>query len=156
MKNNSLLTVILVVVFTAAGFYGGTLYQKNQQLQNINGFAGAAGGRFAGGNGQQFAGRRNGMGQVLGTIVSQDSSSMTVKLADGSSKIILLSGSTTYNQSSPATASDLKVGNKVAVFGTTNSDGSVTATNVSLNPVMRAQGERPTGTAPNGVPGQGQ
>lgn len=137
MKNNYLMTVILVVVFAAAGFYGGTLYQKNQSPSNTNGFGTGAGGR--GGAGGQFAGRRGG-GQVIGTVLTQDSSSMTVKLADGSSKIVLLSSTTNFNKSAPASASDLKVGDRVAVFGATNSDGSVNATNVQLNPIQRMGG----------------
>jgi hypothetical protein len=151
MKNNYLITVILVVVFAAAGFYGGTMYQKNQTLSGVNGsgFGAGAGGR--GGAGGQFAGRRNGGGQVVGTVLTQDSSSITVKLADGSSKIVLLSGTTSYNKSAPASASDLKVGDRVAIFGATNSDGSLNATSVQLNPISRVMNDgtpAPTGGVP--------
>jgi len=113
MKNNYLMTVVLVVVFAAAGFYGGTMYQKNQAPTSANSFGGGAGGRGAAG----FAGRRTaGGGQVAGTVLTQDAATMTVKLADGSSKIVLLSGSTSFNKSAPATVNDLKVGDRVAVL----------------------------------------
>lgn len=63
-----------------------------------------------------------------------DDKSITVKLQDGSSKIVLLSNTTAYNKSATGAKSDLKTGEKVAVFGTENSDGSVTARDVQLNP----------------------
>jgi hypothetical protein len=65
---------------------------------------------------------------------------MTVKLADGSSKIVLLTASTSFNKATAATAADLTVGQTVAAFGTTNTDGSITASNVQINPVMRGPG----------------
>lgn len=148
MKNNYVITIILVVVFAAAGFFGGTMYQKNQTATNFSNFGGGTGGRGGGTGG--FAGRRaGGGGQVVGTVLTQDSSSITVKLADGSSKIVLLSGTTSYNQSAPASASDLKVGDRVAVFGMANSDGSVNATNVQLNPIARGANDRAN---PSGMP----
>lgn len=154
MKNNNLMTVILVVVFAVAGFYGGTMYQKNQTSTSvsINGFGQGASGRFAGGSGA--VGRRGGGGQTVGTVLTQDATSMTVKLADGSSKIVLLTKSTIFDKSAPATVSDLKVGDRVAVFGATNSDGSVNAVNVQLNPTQRmGGGNRPSGSGPSGTSG---
>jgi hypothetical protein len=65
-----------------------------------------------------------------------NSNSLTVKLSDGSTKIVVLSGSTTFVKSSPASQSDLKTGDTVNVVGTQNSDGSVTASDVQINPVM--------------------
>ena len=44
------------------------------------------------------------------------------------------------NKAAAATKADLTVGQRVAVFGTTNTDGSVTAANVQLNPMMRGPG----------------
>ena len=147
MKNNTL-AIVLLVVGLAAGFGGGYYFKGYQQTQSRAAFAGGANGlpggyqRFAGGAGGRGTGAGGARGgAVSGTILSMDSSSITVKLTDGSSKIVLLSGSTTYSNTSSATQSDLKTGANVAVFGTPNSDGSVTATNVQMNPMMfRPQG----------------
>jgi len=79
---------------------------------------------------------RNGNG-AAGTILSVDTNSMTVKLADGGSKIVLLTGSTSINKATESAMSDLTVGETVSAFGTTNSDGSITASNVQINPVIR-------------------
>ncbi|MBI5619800.1 hypothetical protein HY950_02465 [Candidatus Gottesmanbacteria bacterium] len=38
------------------------------------------------------------------------------------------------NKAAPATSDDLKVGERVVTFGADNPDGSVTATNIQLNP----------------------
>ena len=76
-------------------------------------------------------------GQVTGEVSSSDDKSITVKMADGSSKIILLSTTTSIIKSSEASKTDLTVGAKVGVFGQANPDGSVTAQNIQLNPISR-------------------
>lgn len=134
MKSNVILIAILALVIgAAAGAYGGIQYQKSQRPS----FAQFAGTR--GTTGMSGARGRNGNGAV-GTILSVDNNSMTVKMNDGSSKIVLLTSSTAINKANTAAVSDLSVGETVSAFGTTNSDGSVTATNVQINPVMRAPG----------------
>lgn len=134
-KNSVIITVILVILVGAAAFFGGMRYQKSQtRSQFASQFGGASGGRF--GN-RQF-GQRNGAngGAVVGQILSTDANSMTVKLQNGSSKIVLLSNSTSINKQATGSVSDLKTGDRVAVFGTANSDGSVTAQSVQLNPTF--------------------
>jgi len=49
----------------------------------------------------------------------------------------LVSGQTSISKAEQATIADLKIGEKVAVFGPENSDGSVTASNIQLNPAPR-------------------
>lgn len=134
MKNNTLVMIVLFVLVGAGAFFGGLQYQKSQLTVNSPGgtdrqFPGQ-GSRFQGRNGQ------GGGGRVIGQIASLDSGSLTVKLQDGSSKIVILSSKTTYSKSTDGSVSDLKVGGPVAVFGSTNADGSVTAQNVQLNPQM--------------------
>lgn len=146
MKNNiALVGIIALLVGGGAGFFGGMQYQKTQR-PSFGQFAGAGFGA-RGGSGANGARGRNGNGAV-GTILSVDSNSITVKLSDGSSKIVLLTSSTSINKAALGTVSDLSVGTLVAAFGTTNSDGSVTASNVQIDPIMRG----PNG--PSGSSGQ--
>jgi hypothetical protein len=144
-----LYVIIIIVIVGAAAFFGGMQYQKSQQTARFGQFANSqdkmfGNGQFRpGGQGGQFGGRRNG-GAVMGEILNTDANSMTVKLPDGSSKIVVLSKSTAINKSANGTKEDLKTGERVAVFGTANSDGSVTAQNIQLNPQMRVFGGTPT------------
>ena len=148
MKNNYLVTVILVIVFAGAGFYGGMKYQQSK--------ANPTGGQFSGGqgltrNGRGGSGNRTGFRPVNGEIISSDNGSITVKLQDNTSRIVILSSKTLINKAATATIADLKVGEKVAVFGVDNIDGSVTAQNIQLNPIERMGGIiRPSG-APTGT-----
>ena len=129
-----LYVVILVVLVGAGAFFGGMQYQKSQR----------SAGRFtqlSGGQGQ--FGNRNGQNRpVVGEIVSADDKSITVKLMDGSSKIVILSASTAINKQATGSVSDLKTGERVLVIGTQNSDGSVTGQSIQLNPMFR--GAQPT------------
>lgn len=138
MKNTKVIVpIILVLVGLGAGFFGGYQY-RNYVLRR--GFTSGNGNfqRFTAGGtrGTGANGTRTGSfgGAVNGSILSIDANSMTVKLADGSTKIVLFSGSTTYSNTVAAQNSDLKVGSTVLVMGAANSDGSVTATNVQINP----------------------
>jgi hypothetical protein len=144
-----ILPIILVLVGLGAGFFGGYQYRNYVLRKAVGNFAAGANGTF-----QRFTGTRtggaagqNGMmrggagGAVNGSILSIDSKSITVKLADGSTKIVLFGGSTTYSNTVAVQQTDLKVGSTVLVVGSANSDGSVTATNIQINPAsLRPQG----------------
>lgn len=137
MKNKNLIITILLVVFVGGGgFFAGMKYQQSQRGQFANGQFGGRG-MMGGANVSGNNGNRMGFRPVNGAIISSDDKSITVKLTDGSSKIVLLSATTVINKANVATKEDLKTGEKVAVFGQTNSDGSVTAQNIQLNPIAR-------------------
>lgn len=140
MKKSTIITIVLVVLVAVAAFFGGMKYQQskspfaNRQTGNFQ--------RNITGNGQL----RNGNGgqnfrPVAGEITAMDDKSITVKSQDGSSKIVILSQSTSINKTDTAAKTDLQVGSTVSVFGTANSDGSITAQNVQLNPLIRQQGQ---------------
>jgi hypothetical protein len=136
MKNNKIiLPAVFLVVGIISGFTGG-YYYRNYSISKMRGnFSNVQGQRFTpNGNGGQ---NRNisGFNGTNGQIISNDNTSLTVKLNDGSTKIIILSDSTTYSDLIEANKSDLKTGINIAVFGTTNSDGSVTAERIQLNPL---------------------
>ncbi len=147
----TIIFVLLLVIFSGISFFAGTKYQQskvpNFANRDFRQQMGAGPNGFGNGNGAANR-QRFGGGQIMGEILSQDDKSITVKLADGSSKIILFSSNTSINKASEATQTDLKVGEKVAVFGTTNSDGSVTAQNIQLNPIFRQPNLPQTTTSP--------
>jgi hypothetical protein len=133
MKSNSLnktilISIIVAVVVGAGAFFAGMKYQQSQRSSFARQFGGQAGTRVQG----QSANR-----PVYGDIISSDDKSITVKMQDGSSKIVLITDQTSINEATQASKTDLKTGVKVSAFGTTNSDGSVTAQNIQLNPIQR-------------------
>ncbi len=137
---NKLVTGIIItaVIVGGAGFYGGMKYGQNKAQANImSAFQsrrqGGAGGQFGGG---QRGGANAGMNGASGEILSKDDKSITLKLRDGGSKIVLISDSTAVAKTVSGTAQDLSVGQQVMVFGSTNSDGSITAQVVQLRPPM--------------------
>jgi len=142
--NKQIITIIIVIAVGALGFFGGMKYQESKSVSN------RFGGDFQNMRGQQSSGqnqvRRSGFRPVVGEIINQDESSITVKLTDDSSKIVLLSEKTTYNKAETATKTDLKKGERVNVFGTENTDGSVTAQNIQLNPMLNGMERRPNPT----------
>ena len=129
MKNKNIIIIIILLLVIGAGeFLAGMKYQQSKVTSTFRQFTGAR-------NGQ--TGQTNAARPVAGQIIASDDKSITVKLGDGSSKIVILTDSTGYSKTDSAAKTDLKEGDTVAVFGTTNSDGSVTAQNVQLNPEFR-------------------
>lgn len=139
MKNSKyILPAGLLLIGLIAGFGGGYFLKGYEMQKTLNSFRNGSGGF----NGQRMAanglGQRNGNGYVGvdGEIISLDDKSITIKLSDGSSKTILLSDKTSYSNFQEAKKENLKNGIKIMVSGKTNSDGSVTADRVQLNPVI--------------------
>jgi hypothetical protein len=122
MKNNLIIAVILTaLVVGTTSFWGGMKYQKSK-TPNFQEMRGQLGPRT----------RNQVLRPITGEILSQDDQSLTVKLADNSSKIILLSENSTINKTEAGTKEDLKQGVKITVFGQENSDGSLTAQNIQI------------------------
>lgn len=135
MKSNNIIAIIVLLVVVGIGaFFGGTKYQQRKTVSQFSQRTGQnMMGRIGNTAGQANRGG-NGFRQTIGEIISVDDKSITVKLTDGSSKIVLLADTTTIGQFTPATKTDLKVGIKVAVMGDQNTDGSVTGRNIQINP----------------------
>ena len=134
---NILIAVLGAILIGGAGFYGGTLYQKSVAYEVAA--SGRAGGnmvgRGAGGVNGVGGQRAGGMGfrPVAGQIIGKDDKSITVKMLDGSSRIVMLSASTQISKAQSVDATSLTVGETVRVLGTVNTDGSVTAQDIQLN-----------------------
>ncbi len=131
------------VIVAGSSFYGGMQYaqmsrgaritQGTGAGQNFPGTAGARGNRFTGG------------GFAVGTVVSKDTSGITIQLSQGApgsqtstqgtgSKIILVNGSTQIMKTSAGSLEDVSNGENVMVQGKQNSDGSITAESIQIRP----------------------
>lgn len=125
------ITLVVAIVVGAAGFFGGMQYQKSKAtVANVQSGLNRQG--RAGGKGR-FGGQ-NGGNAVRGQVISTSDNGITVKLADGSSKIVLISGSAQVGKEATAAKSDIQNGDQVVVFGMANSDGSINAQSVLINP----------------------
>ncbi len=143
MKKTILIAVVAALVAGAGSFYGGLAYGKSQGQRlpagqgQFQAFRNGQGGQlqFAQG-GQAGRGQRgqNGGFFVSGDIMSKDAQSLTLKLRDGGSRIVLFSGSTKIEKFVDGTLDDLTNGLTVTVTGTANPDGSVTAQSIQIRP----------------------
>ncbi|HLD91917.1 MAG TPA: hypothetical protein VI795_00825 [Patescibacteria group bacterium] len=138
MKSRYLLPTVLIVIGLGFGFAGGYYYKGLNQQKQFNEMRNGAGQRGgiaipSGGPARNI----NGFNSIDGEIISNDDKSVTVKLNDGSTKIIFFSESTVYSNFQEAKKEDLKTGIKISVFGKSNSDGCVTANRIQLNPIIK-------------------
>src|SRR4030043_1001221 len=106
MKNNLIIFAIIVILVGCGAFWGGMKYQQSKG-PHFGNFPGVR-------SGQQIQGDQ-GIRPVNGEIISQDEKSITVKMQDDSSKIVLVGDNTTINKSAEGSKSDLIVGGQVAV-----------------------------------------
>jgi hypothetical protein len=148
MNKKNIAIIISIIIVAGVSFYGGTIYKPNRN----SALAGNVSGAFAnlsleerqarmqqfgsGAAGGQRGGRANG-GFIAGEIISKDDKTITVKLSDGGSKIIILSASTNITKAAAGSLDDLKVGESLAVSGSANQDGSVTAQTIQLRSNMK-------------------
>ncbi|MBP9702842.1 hypothetical protein KBD69_04085 [Candidatus Woesebacteria bacterium] len=145
MKDNSKLTLGLVIVFAVTiGFFGGVYYQKKQgenysRMQRSDRSNASMRGREAGMGVKSNPGSVMMGGAVNGEISAKDDNGITIKLTDGSSKFILVNSETKYTLSSGTDSTKAVIGEKIAVFGENNSDGTMTAKSIEFNPMMRGQ-----------------
>ncbi len=145
--------ILGALIIAALGFFSGMKYQDYKISKSRSNFGEGqffrreVGGPNGGGtqNRQGGNGRFVNGGAVAGEIINMDDKSITVKMPDGSTKIVILTDTTSYSKSESGSKNDLKVGTKIGALGTANSDGSVTAQNIQLNPELRMFGQ---GTSP--------
>lgn len=131
-KWNLAIVILLVVIAGTISFFAGMKYQQHRRPAFFRQFGAGQGIRSGEGQVNRF-----GFRQVQGEIITKDEKSITVKLQDGSSKIVFISENTQINKANKAKREDLKSGEKVAIFGQENSDGSITAQNIQINPFFR-------------------
>lgn len=125
--------VFILVVSSGVAFFAGMQYQKSQipsarNFQNMRG-------QFGQGTRAQISGMPlQGQGRpVSGEIIGKDEKSITVKLADGSSRIVFVGETIEINQMTLVAKDDLVEGVQVFVTGIENSDGSITANSIQIS-----------------------
>jgi len=135
--------LLAAILAGAVGFYGGVTYQKTQATNGFargggpgpGGFGGGQGGSgTAGGQrGQGGAGRFGAGGIATGTVIAQDATSITVKLASGGSKTVYVAADTRVGQQTELKITDVKVGDNVAAMGQP-SNGGIQARTITIVP----------------------
>ena len=133
MKKNLIKMIAGGVVVLGLVFYAGLSIGKGSVVSQspVN----QSGTRGFGGQGQGGMGRGGQNGNFAGgEVISKDDKSLTVKLRDGSSKIVFISGSTEVLKFATGTIADLSIGEQVTVSGSANTDGSITAQSVQVRP----------------------
>lgn len=139
MNKNILIGAIIGILLVGGGaFFGGMKYAQGSSVAAGRGnFANltpeerqARLSQTGAARGSQ-GGARNG-GFTMGEILSKDAQSITVKLANGGSRIVLFSTSTEVSKSAAGSINDLTIGEQALVSGTPNQDGSVTARTIQI------------------------
>lgn len=148
------LTIALgLLIFALAGFYGGAKYESGKVATTSAGaLATAAGSGAAGTAGRaQSSTATGGAGAgtvtggfgrgTIGQISAINGSTLTITDAQGNQVKVLLQPSTTIARTVSGSQSDLASGATVTVSGQRGSDGTLTATTVTIVPAgLRAGG----------------
>ncbi len=140
MKKTIIAFLVIILIVGAGAFFAGVKYGQSKSFGGRNFGNLSAEQREAlmqranvGGAGFRGGAERGG-GFTVGEIISKDEQNLTVKLPDGSSKIVFFSSSTEISKFTEGNSDDLKTGETIMVSGTTNSDGSITASNIQIRP----------------------
>jgi len=120
---------VAFIIGIGAGYLGANALHPAAPAQNARG--NFTGGAFNGTRGNAVNG-----GLLSGTVAKQDAGSITLNTRDGSSRIILITPATTVQKSVNGVLSDVTVGSTIFVTGSTNSDGSVSASSIQLRPEL--------------------
>jgi hypothetical protein len=134
MKDNLVIAVVATLIISGGvGFFAGMKYQESKLpefMRNMPSNFQTMRERF-----DQRVGNQ-GLRPLSGEILTINEGSITVKLPDESSKIVLLTESSVINKTEEGSNDDLSEGTQVVVFGQENSDGSVTAQNIQIGAEM--------------------
>lgn len=120
MKREILFLIILILVATAA-FYGGMKYQQNKTPQRT----------FFQREGQTTQMRER---MLSGEVISKDEKSLTLKLPDGSTRIVFLSEKTEFLKMTEGNLSDIEVGKQIMIIGNQTTEGAFVAEQIQLSP----------------------
>ncbi len=137
--------IIGVVVVLLIGGVGFLLLHKNSSPSDVlsanNSSQNVADQRFGGGApaGRGFRDLPAGSKPIFGQITSIADNKLTVQGMSGDLNVSI-SDSTKYTG---GTKSDLKIDDRIVGYGTANSDGSITAQELTINPSFPRRGDAP-------------
>ena len=138
MKKTIPILLILILAVGIGAFYGGMKYNQSKNPlsrfsnQNFQNMTPAQRQQLLQRNGTNTRAGANGTNFISGQIISKDNNSLTIKMPDGSSKIVFFSNSTEISKSASGTPDDLTVGTTVSANGSANQDGSITAQSIQI------------------------
>ncbi|OGZ45509.1 MAG: hypothetical protein A3C84_04330 [Candidatus Ryanbacteria bacterium RIFCSPHIGHO2_02_FULL_48_12] len=145
--DKKIIAVTLGAIIIAGGsFYAGTRYDRlsgTAPLRGTGNFADLSPeerqARFQQMGAVGMSGRRGmrteGMaGFTNGEVIAKDDRSITVKLREGGSRILFLSGTTQIMKSASSSIANLSIGTQVMATGKANADGSINAESVQIRP----------------------
>ncbi|KKU33952.1 MAG: hypothetical protein UX57_C0009G0004 [Candidatus Uhrbacteria bacterium GW2011_GWE2_46_68] len=140
MKKILLCIIATAVIVGGGAFFGGIQYAKLQttdmgdiasRFSNLDASQRSG---MSGGPGGFTRSQAGGGGFVSGEILSLDAESMTIELPDGGSKLIFFSDASKINKMTESSSVDMATGMTITITGTSNDDGSVTASTIQILP----------------------
>jgi hypothetical protein len=133
-KTLTLVSIVALAVVAGGFFYLGSLYGASHKSCPFT--PGTLGLRNRGG------GASTGANFISGTIISSDSTKITLQLpSNGGSKIIFYSATTPISKMASGTSADLSAGTSVSVTGAANTDGTITAQMIQIRPAGQNPGQ---------------
>lgn len=130
-KKFLIIILVAVILAGAGGFFASMSFSEKLGANVGDAFRDHQRGDFSARGGPAFGGR----GQPLfGEIISQGEGSFTIKLSDGSTRIIFISDSTQITKSIDGILDDLEIAGQIFVSGEENPDGSYTAKTIQIRP----------------------
>lgn len=129
MKKQIIITgIVCAIIFGGVGYALGKKYSVPSP-QSTNDM-GVRPGMGKGGAGMPRQNRMEGF--TTGEVLAKDDTSITLKLRDGSTKIIFVSPSTELTRPVKSTISDVTIGVMVMAQGKEGADGTITATSLQV------------------------
>lgn len=131
-KTKLVIAIVIGIVILGVDFYAGVLTGKTKKMPGaLN--------QQKGMQTSKFTNRQNDF--LMGEIMSKDDKSITLKLANGGSRVILFSDSTEVGKFVTGSIADMEIGKSVIANGKTNQDGSITAQSIQIRPDKNLPGQ---------------
>ncbi len=149
MKTTLIITIIVAVIVAVGagvgGFFGGKAYESSHANSVRNNFLRARGIETNGANGTNGATRGAFGGGTFGQIKSLNGNTLVVTTAQNTDVTVTLSNTTRIEKTTTGTTADLQTGDQVTVAGQRDSNGNITAVQVTILP---AGTQSASGTTP--------